>query len=180
MPFAIGAGEVVQRRAEDLLHGTDGAVEADEHAVGGHILHAKALAGEPRLYRGDVFLVRAELLAHLARGEPLVEVGRGRIIERGEIVVETLLLVVAALEHQGHRGDYLGGVHGPGVGAAAGLGWHAAGQRRHLTLVDRLGEQGRGGGAAYRSGSSGGMRVACGAGGNEQRASHKPRPERVC
>ncbi len=74
-------GEPVEGRVECLGDLPGRAGEIDQHAARIDFIHREAMRGEPARYRRDVGRGGAEAPAELGGAQPLVEIGRGGVVQ---------------------------------------------------------------------------------------------------
>ena len=136
--------QVVNLSVEGALDLRRRAAEADRHAVARDLGDGEPVAGEPVGDGEDVGLGGSEIFADLVRGEPLVKVGRVRVVFAGHVGVEGGLLLGAAVEHQDQVGHGQVVRHLTQIVPGVGEGMRVALERDQLGFVDTVKDAGGG------------------------------------
>jgi len=108
-------GQIVDFGVKRALHLGRGAAETDGKPVFGDLVDGEAVARQPVRDAGDIRFRGAEIGPHLLRGQPLVKVGRGRVVLVGHELVKGRLLRRVPAQHQDQVGHGERGAHPPNV-----------------------------------------------------------------
>jgi len=111
-PLVTLVGEIVQLRAKSAAHGRGAAAEVEAHAAAGNRIYLQVLRLQPFCDGGDVVQRDSKALAHLLRREPVVVVAGGGILLVPQKLLEGLLHLGCARQHQGEVLEARFGGHG--------------------------------------------------------------------
>jgi len=107
--------QIVYFGVKRALHLRGGATKADRQTIFGYFGDRKSVPCQPTGYGRNVGLRWPEVRANLIRRQPVMKVGRTRVVLAGDELVESRLLLRVAVQHQNQVGHREVGAHAPQI-----------------------------------------------------------------